>query len=140
MTLPDGKQLPLDFTPNAAEPGIFTARLAAAMPGQHKVAATVIAEDKTAADVLIAFDVEESTAELSDARINEANLTRIARDTGGQRIDRADSATWQALANVAKVPVTRTETIDLWNGFALLIVLSVLMGADWLLRLLRGFA
>lgn len=140
VTLPDGKQLPLDFTPNAAEPGIFTARLAAAMPGQHKVAATLIAEDKTAADVLIAFDVEESTAELSDARINEANLTRIARDTGGHRIDRADPATWHALANVGKVPVTRTETIDLWNGFALLIVLGVLMGADWLLRLLRGFA
>jgi hypothetical protein len=140
VTLPDGKQLPLDFTPNPAESGTFTARLAAVMPGQHKVAATVVADDKTAADVLIAFDVEESTAELADTRINEANLTRIARDTGGHRIDRADSATWQSLANIGKVPVIRTETVDLWNSFSLLIVLSVLMGADWLVRLLRGFA
>lgn len=140
VTLPDGKQLPLDFSPDTNAPGIFTARFAAAMPGQHKVAATVVADDKTAADVLIAFDVEENTAELSAQHINEANLARIARDTGGQRIDRANPATWKSLAALEKVPVTRTETVDLWNRFALIIVLVLLLGADWLLRLLRGFA
>lgn len=39
-----------------------------------------------------------------------------------------------------KVPVTKAETVDLWNGFALILLLSALLGADWLLRLLRGFA
>lgn len=140
VTLPDGKQLPLDFTPDAAEPGIHTARFDATMPGQHKVAATVIAEDKTAADMLIAFDVEESTGELATRRVNEANLARIARDTGGHLINRADPATWHALVSTEKVPVTRVQTVDLWNDFALLILLSVLLGTDWLLRLLRGFA
>ncbi len=140
VTLPDGKQLPLDFTPNATEPGVHTARFDATMPGQHKVAATVVAEDKAAADMLIAFDVEESTGEMAGQRINDTNLARIARDTGGHSINRADAATWRALENVEKVPVTRLETVDLWNGYALILLLSALLGADWLLRLLRGFA
>jgi len=140
VTLPDGKQLPLDFAPDATEAGIHTARFDVTMPGQHKVAATVVAEDKPAADMLIAFDVEEGTGELAGQRINEANLIRIARDTGGHHIDRADPTTWRALESIKKVPVTRLQTVDLWNDYALLLLLSALLGADWLLRLLRGFA
>ncbi len=138
VTLPDGKQLPLDFSPDPANAGIYTTRFAATITGQHKVTATVVIEDKIAADTLIAFDVEESTAELSDPHVNEANLTRIARDTGGQRINRADPATWRALENIKKVPVSRVRTLDLWNGFTLILLLSILLGIDWLLRLLRG--
>ena len=140
VTLPDGKQLPLDFSPDPAAPGFFTARFDATRAGQHKVAASVIAEDKTAADTLIAFDVEAGSAELADARINDAGLRRIARDTGGQHLDRADPATWRALESLEKVPVTRVQTVDLWNRYALLLLLSALLGIDWLLRLLRGFA
>lgn len=140
VTLPDGKQLPLDFAPSPAEPGIHVAKFEATMAGQHKVAASVIAEDKTAADTLIAFDVEENSSELAGQRVNEATLARIAHDTGGHVINRADPATWKALTSMEKVPVTRAQTVDLWNGYALLILLSVLLGADWLLRLLRGFA
>ncbi|GDY23113.1 membrane protein [Verrucomicrobiota bacterium] len=140
VTLPDGKQLPLDFVPDPAAPGSFTARFEATRAGQHKVAATVIADDKTAADALIAFDVEAGSAELTDARINDAGLRRIARDTGGQHLDRADPATWRALESLEKVPVVRVQTVDLWNRYVLLLLLSALLGLDWLLRLLRGFA
>ena len=140
VTLPDGKQVPLDFAPSATEPGIYTAKFDTTLSGQHKVAATVVAEDKPAADVLVAFDVIEPAGELAGDRINEANLARIARDTGGHHINSADPATWRALETMQKVPVTRLQTTDLWNDYALLILLSVLLGADWLLRLLRGFA
>lgn len=140
VTLPDGQQLPLDFAPNAAEPGTYTARFTPTAPGQHKVAASVAAEEKVVADTLIAFDVEASNAELDHPRINEAALRRIAHDTGGSFLSRTDPGTWRALANLEKVPVARVETVDLWNRFVLLILLAVLMGADWLLRLLRGFA
>lgn len=140
VTLPDGKQLPLDFAPNTAEPGTYTARFEPTAPGQHKVAASVAAEDKAVADTLIAFDVEAGNAELANPRLNEAALRRIAHDTGGNFLNRADPATWRALENVEKVPVIRVETVDLWNRFVLLILLALLMGTDWLLRLLRGFA
>lgn len=140
VSLPDGKQLPLDFAPNASEPGTYTARFEPSAPGQHRVAASVVADDKAVADTLIPFDVETSNAELGNLHINEANLRRIAHDTGGNYLNRADPATWRALENVAKVPVTRVETVDLWNRFILLLVLALLMGTDWLLRLLRGFA
>jgi len=140
VTLPDGSQLPLDFAPNAAAPGTYTARFEAAAPGQHKVTASVVADDKAVADTLIAFDVEASNAELASQRLNESGLRRIAHDTGGNYLNRAVPATWRALENLEKVPVSRVETVDLWNRFVLLILLAVLMGTDWLLRLLRGFA
>ena len=140
VALPDGKQLPLDFSPDPAAPGSYTARFDASLPGQHKIAATVIADDKNAADTLVAFDVEATNAELADARVDGANLARIARDTGGQHINRADPATWSALEKLEKVPVLRVETVDLWNRWVLLLLLSALLGADWLLRLLRGFS
>ena len=60
--------------------------------------------------------------------------------TGGKHLNRTDPATWRALENLEKVPVARVETVDLWNRLVLLILLAVLMGADWLLRLLREFA
>jgi hypothetical protein len=140
VTLPDGKQLPLEFAPSATEPGSYTARFEAEFPGQHKVAATVVTDDKVAADTLIAFDVEEGTGESASQPVNEANLVRIARDTGGHVINRADPSTWRDLGDAPKVSVTRLQTVDLWSNCALLILLSALLGADWLLRLLRGFA
>ncbi len=140
VTLPDGKQLPLDFAPSATEPGIYTARFEAAVPGQHKVSATVVADDKVAADTLVAFDVEASAGESAAQPANEANLARIARETGGHVINRADPTTWRDLEDTPKVSVTRVQTVDLWGDYTLLVLLSVLLGADWLLRLLRGFA
>lgn len=140
VTLPDGKQLPLDFAPDPAVPGFHVARFDVTRAGQHKVTASVVVEDKVAADTLMAFDVQAASAELSDHRINEAGLRRIARDTGGQHIDREKSSTWRALENLEKVPVQRVETVDLWNRYVLLLLLSALLGIDWLLRLLRGFA
>lgn len=140
VSLPDGKQLPLDFAPDPTVTGSYTAQFDVTLPGQYKVAATVIADDKNAADTLLAFDVEASNAELANAQIDDANLARIAHDTGGQHLNRTDPATWHALEKMEKVPVTKVETVDLWNAFALLLLLSALLGVDWLLRLLRGFA
>ena len=34
--------------------------------------------------------------------------------------------------------VTRMHTIDPWSNFSLLVALSVLLGADWLIRLFKG--
>jgi hypothetical protein len=135
VALPDGKQLPLDFSPDAADPGVFTARFAAEMPGQHKVSAAATLDEKPAAEVLVGVDVEEHAGEGAVRRVDAGNLMRIARDSGGRVVRWGDSATWKHLSGEPKVAVERKETVDLWSSFVLLAALVVLLGADWFLRL-----
>jgi hypothetical protein len=133
--LPDGKQLPLDFFPDSAHPGFFTARFGAELPGQHKISAALSIDEKPAAETLIGVDVEEHSSETAATHIDEANLLRLSRDTGGSQIHWSQPDTWRHLSEAKKVPVPRSVTLDLWNSFALLGVLVLLLGADWLLRL-----
>jgi hypothetical protein len=140
VTLPDGKKIPLTFAADTTQPGRYSAPFAPTQPGQHRVAATGHSGDRTIADTTTAFDVETASAELADPAIDFAKLARIAEDTGGTVIDRADPNTWESLTAYEEIAVSREKTLDLWHGYSLLVLLSLLLGGDWLLRLLRGFA
>ncbi|MBI4024249.1 MAG: VWA domain-containing protein [Verrucomicrobia bacterium] len=139
VTLPDDKQIPLDFSPHPTQPGIYQAQFEAAIPGQHKIIAKVISEGKKIADVVTAIDVQKSMAEMNNIRVNEANLARIAGDTGGRKIDRNNPKTWPTSDNLEKISVKQNRVVDLWNNFTLLILLALLLATDWLFRLLRGY-
>lgn len=135
VALPDGKQVTLDFAADSSEPGMFVARLAAEIPGLHKLSAVATVGEKAAGEALVAFDVEEHTGERAVRRVDEANLSRIARDGGGQLLRWSQPETWSHLARVEKVPVTRQTTVDLWSRFLLLGALVLVLGTDWILRL-----
>jgi len=135
VSFPDGKHVPLDFSPDGGDPGVFTACFAAEMPGQHKVSVTATLEDKPAAEALVGVDVEEHAGEGAARRVDAGNLVRIARDSGGRVVRWGDPVTWNHLSGAAKVGVERAQTVDLWESFALLTALVVLLGADWFLRL-----
>jgi hypothetical protein len=139
LTFPDKKQIPLDFSPHPTLAGIYQAQIEAGGPGQYRVAAELLAEGKVVADSIIAIDVARSMAEMNSIRVNEVNLARIASDTGGKKIDRNDRKTWPMGENLPDVTVQKTRVFDLWNNFTLIILLVLLLGTDWLLRLLRGF-
>jgi hypothetical protein len=66
-------------------------------------------------------------------------LARIATATGGKAIDVADRATWPTEQATETRTVEVARTIDLWNNFSLVLILCALLGADWLLRMLRGY-
>ena len=135
VALPDGKQVALDFSADSAEPGVFTARFAAEIPGLHKLSATATLDAKAAGEALVAFDVEQHTGESAARSVDEANLSRIARDSGGHLLRWGQPETWKHFSQVEKVAVTRQTTIDLWSRFLLLGALVLVLGADWVLRL-----
>lgn len=139
VNLPDGKRLPLAFASDPTEPHLYRAEFEASMPGAHKLAAAVTSEGKTAADVSTLIDVDPSRGELAGTRIDHRNLARIAAATGGKVIDPADPGTWPDSADLPRVSIRQTQTLDLWNNFTLLFILCGLFGVDWLLRLLRGY-
>ncbi|MEO6053086.1 MAG: hypothetical protein ABIP97_03660 [Chthoniobacterales bacterium] len=139
VTLPDNKQILLDFAPHPTQPGYYQAQFIASKEGQYKIFAEVQTEGKRDAEQTIAVDVEKSTAETNSTHIDEANLARIASDTGGKKINRNDPKTWPTPENLGKISVEQMSTFDLWNNFVLVILLCLLLGADWTIRLLKGF-
>ena len=139
VTLPDGKQAPLAFVSDPTRPDHYQAEFEPSAAGRVQDRGHVNVDGKAVADVVTAIDVEEPRAELSNTRIDEANLARIAAGTGGKLIDPTNPATWPATGTVPSYEVQQVHHMDLWNNSTLLIVLTMLLGADWLLRLLRGF-
>ena len=139
VVLPDSRRLPLSFDPDPARPNHWKCLFTPLQPGSHRVLASLISEGKTAAEASAVLDVDESQGELSDRSVDDNNLSRIALATGGRKIDLNDPATWPQASDHPPARVERRQTLDLWGDFILLIVLCLLLGADWLYRVLRGY-
>jgi hypothetical protein len=139
VVLPDERRLPLAFAPDPANPRMYRAEFDALAPGQYRLAASVLSEGKLAGEVSTALDVESPRAELAGGRIDEANLARITSATGGQRVIPADATTWPTPVGASHVAVREIHSLDLWNNFSLVLVLSGLLGVDWFIRLMRGY-
>lgn len=139
VVLPDDRRLPLAFASDPNEPNHFRAEFEAPLPGPHRILATVTSEGRTAAESATMIDVEEARSELAATGIDHANLARIAAGTGGHVIDLNNADSWPTADEQPAEMETRTRRLDLWNNFSLLVLLCLLLGSDWLLRLVRGY-
>jgi hypothetical protein len=139
VTLPDGRTLPLSFAVDATNPNVASAEFETGKPGAYQVTASVLTQGKTVADSTTVIDVDEARGERDGTPVDVANLTRIAAATGGTVVDPGDPETWPASSVHERERVPQTKMIDFWNGYSLLLALCVLLGVDWLLRLLRGY-
>lgn len=138
VLLPDGRRLPLAFAADTAKPDLFHADFESNLPGQYRVTASVAVEGKTLANGTSLIEVTPAPSEQASAPVDRANLARISSATGGQLLDPANPDTWPPGEESTSQEVT--QTLDLWNSFALVLVLCGILGTDWLLRLLRGYA
>lgn len=136
---PAGEPIPLAFSPDPAKPNTFVASFETSEKGQHRITAAVIAEGRTAAEVTTAIDVEPPRVESDQSPADAAALARLAAATGGRAINPADPKTFPPLDAATAGIVERTASFDLWNNYALMLLLCVLLGADWVIRLLKGF-
>jgi len=138
VSLPDGRTFPLSFAADPGAPNAYLAEFETGKPGPYRLTASVVSGRRTAAEGSTTIDVDPARAERDGSPVNIANLTRIAASSGGKVIDPADAQTWPVNASET-VPVTERVTLDLWNRSYLLILLALVAGMDWLLRLLRGY-
>ena len=81
------------------------------------------------------FQADEARGEQG---IDLENLARLAQATGGNVVDPARSETWPTPPEGELPTILQAHTVDLWNNFTLLLVLSGLLGADWFIRLFKG--
>lgn len=138
VKLPDGREVPVGFAPDPNKQREYIADLDASQPGSYTVTAEWIRDGRVTASVQTAIDVA-APPENEALAINQANLARIAAGTGGRVIDRSDKSTWPTPENLGKIPITKNVTVALWDNATLLVLLVLLMGADWAIRLKKGF-
>jgi hypothetical protein len=138
LILPDDSRLPLAFDVDPTDPGLLRTSFQPAVPGAHRITATLTSAGKVVTESMTVLDVEASRAERSDAGVDAGNLARIATATGGRVIDPNNPETWPT-SGPPRAAIAQLRTVDLWENYTLLVVLCSLLGIDWLLRLLRGY-
>ena len=136
---PDGRKVPLTLLADPVAPHVLRDELIAPSRGHYQITATMLSEGKMVSEVRTTFDVDDAPAETSRVRVNKAMLQYIASGTGGQVVDPADPRTWPGRESTDQIATSELRTVDLWSSFLLPVGLVLLLGFDWLVRLLRGF-
>jgi hypothetical protein len=138
VSLPDGRTLPLSFVADPAAPNAFAAEFETGPSGAYRLSAALRSEGNIAAESMTTLDVDEPRPERDGLPPDLVNLSRIASSTGGKVIDPADPKAWPTSTS-EPVEVPERVTCDLWSRGWLLVLLALVAGTDWLLRLLRGY-
>jgi hypothetical protein len=139
VLMPDGQSLPLGFSAHPTEKGVYLAEFEPTKEGQYRLNAQVVSAGKTLADTATAIDVDAPRGERNSIDVNLPNLARIADGTGGKVIDLNNSDTWPIVENAAEVRADRHFSWRLWDNYSLLVLLCIVFGIDWTIRLLRGY-
>ena len=77
---------------------------------------------------------------MSQPRLNEAVLRRLAAASHGRYLHADQASTLASLVRAAKVEPGRPEQRDLWHNGWSFVVLIGLLTAEWLLRRRAGLA
>lgn len=139
IVLPDGRRLPPAIEPDAESADGFVASFDAATPGLYRVTASSTVDGQVVAQATAAVVVTAAGSEADDRGVDHAALARIAARTGGKVVDLGDPQTWPTSDSGSSTTVVERHGENLWDDFVLVTMLSLVLGADWLLRLLRGF-
>jgi hypothetical protein len=139
VTLPDGRELPLQPLPDATLDTRFHCQFEASQPGAYTVSVAAKLAGRTLADRRSVVEVSSAQGEDPRALPNLSALQRLASGTGGQVVDLSKPETWPTFEQPDKLTIREAKTFDPWSSFTLLLLLVLVLAADWLLRLLRGF-
>jgi hypothetical protein len=121
-----------------------TGRYAAAVrfeqPGVYTVAADVRRGSEPLGSASRALLVGGVDLELTQPRLNEAVLRRIAETSGGQYVLASEAATLPSLVSQTERGKPPMEMRDLWhNGYSLAVIIA-LLASEWIVRRRVGLA
>ncbi len=125
-----------------AEPreGRYAASVRFEQAGVYRIAADVRRGGSTVTTVSRSLLVGGTDIEMSEPRLNEAVLRRIAETTGGRYLRLSDSTTLPGLLRESGVGQPPTEIRDLWHNRWSFALIVGLLAAEWIVRRRIGFA
>lgn len=120
--------------------GRYTAAVRFDQAGVYTIAADVRRAGQMLGSVTRPMLVGGSDVELSEPRLNESVLRRIAETSGGQYLAATDVESLPGLLRKSEVGSPPTEMRDLWhNGWTLALIVA-LLSAEWVVRRRVGLA
>lgn len=120
--------------------GRYAAAVRFDQAGVYTVAAEVRRGDQALGAATRPMLVGGSDVELSEPRLNEAVLRRIAETSGGQYLPASEASSLPALLRTSEIGSPPMEMRDLWhNGWTLALIVA-LLAAEWVVRRRVGLA
>lgn len=134
LTSPGGKTETVTFRHEAGSSGRFTAAIRPESRGLYRVSVDARQGSAALGQSAQWFLVGGGDREFTNPRLNEGWLRRIARQSGGRYVranDVSDIASWlQSAVPTAAEPVER----DAWNEPWAILLLILVLSAEWTLR------
>jgi uncharacterized membrane protein len=134
VTAPDGHVDAVAAQPVAGQPGRFQAASRTSSAGVYRVSADARVKGSPLGSASGAVLVGSFDPEMTDPRVNEDVLQRIARASGGRFLAASDIGSLADRLRAGAPAALFTSRRDLWHtgwSFALVIVL---LSAEWLVR------
>ena len=140
VTAPNGQTRQL--TPALASPqeGRYAVAARFDQPGVYRIDATASRAGERIGTATRQVLVGGADLEMTQPRLNEAVLRRLAAATGGQYLAAGEAQRLPALVRQSRADAGTPELRDLWhNGWSLLVIIG-LLAAEWIARRRVGLA
>jgi uncharacterized membrane protein len=114
--------------------GRYVARYRADQPGVYRAVADARYANQAAATATLPFLVGGADVEMSDPRLNERLLQRLAAASGGSMVESAPGAALVEALRAAVPAAAISVRRDLWHTGWSFAAILLLLAAEWLLR------
>ena len=140
LTAPDGQSRSLTPALSSPQDGRYAVAARFDQPGVYRLEATAARAGVRIGTASRQVLVGGADLEMSQPRLNDAVLRRLAVETKGHYLPADRAGELPALLRESQVDAGEPEQRDLWqNGWSFL-ALVALLGAEWLLRRRAGLA
>jgi uncharacterized membrane protein len=133
-----GVSTEIELTPVPGEPGVYGAVYDAADPGIYRFLAAATSGDEPLGAAGVAVRRADGIAEHFRVEQNRALLERIASVTGGSYFALADIGRVPEAVRFSDAGIVERQILDLWNMPIVFLLLLLLKGTEWMLRLFWG--
>jgi uncharacterized membrane protein len=128
----------LEMTPVAGEPGVYQASYETAHTGVFRFEANAKAADEELGRARFAVRREDGVIEHYRVQQNRALLERLAAATGGNYFAVDNLAALPEAVSFSEAGSVERQVLDLWSMPIIFLLLLLLKGGEWLLRLYWG--
>ncbi|MDX1562312.1 MAG: hypothetical protein R3305_05270, partial [Gammaproteobacteria bacterium] len=119
-------------------PGRYEATVDADVAGIYRFEAEATADNEVLGNARVAVRREDGVSEHFAVQQNRGLLERLAAATGGQYFRLADADDIPEAVQFSDAGIVERRVLDLWNMPALFLLLLLLKGGEWVLRLRWG--
>jgi hypothetical protein len=140
VTTPAGRVATVPLEWSLREDGSYTGRFLAEEAGVYNLVGTATRGRDTTKSPPGTFLADDHGADVEQAELRTSLLRRIADETRGRYYPIADASKLVDDVKYTDSGVTMKESRDLWDMPAVLLLLILLLGAEWTYRRWRGLA